>query len=115
MTDQTQEAERSAEGSVPAKRGPGAPLGNKNSSRDNRMWRQTIQRALAQGANPDRLRLIAEKLLDKAEEGDLGAIKELGDRLDGKAAQQVIVNGDEDGGAVRVETITRRVIDPRGT
>lgn len=66
----------------------GAPKGNNNSNKDNRLWRNTIQRAIKQG-DPDRLRRIAEKLLDKAEEGDLGALKELGDRIDGKTTQQV--------------------------
>jgi hypothetical protein len=70
----------------------GAPEGNTNSSRDNRLWRNTIQRAIAQG-NGERLRAIAEKLLDKAAEGDMAAIKELGDRLDGKASQQVMLSG----------------------
>lgn len=78
----------------------GAPLGNENSKKDNRLWRNTIQRAIAQG-DPDRLRRIAEALLDKAADGDMAAIKELGDRLDGKTAQQIIVNGDVDGGPVR--------------
>ena len=107
MTDQPQEAARSAGGEdavsgAPATRGPGAPKGNKNSSKANRLWRNTIERAIAQSADPDVLRNIANQLLAKALEGDLGAIKELGDRLDGKAAQQVIVNGDEEGGPVQV-------------
>lgn len=66
----------------------GAPEGNKNSSKNNRLWAETIKRAVAQ-SDPERLRRIAESLLNKAEEGDLGAIKELGDRLDGKAMQAV--------------------------
>ena len=32
---------------------------------------------------------IAEKLAEKAEEGDLGAIREIADRLDGKPVQVV--------------------------
>ena len=32
---------------------------------------------------------MAEKLYEKAAEGDLAAIKEVGDRLDGKATQQI--------------------------
>jgi hypothetical protein len=36
-----------------------------------------------------RLRLIVEKLLDKAEAGDLQAIREVIDRLDGKPAQAI--------------------------
>lgn len=80
--------------------GPGGPIGNTKSSKDNRLWRNTIQRAIAQG-DPERLRKIAEALLNKAAEGDMAAIKELGDRLDGKTAQQIIVQGDEEGGPVR--------------
>jgi hypothetical protein len=78
----------------------GAPEGNTNSSKDNRLWRNTIQRAIAQG-DPEKLREIADKLIQKAAEGDLAAIKELGDRLDGKTAQQIIVSGDAEGGPVR--------------
>lgn len=73
----------------------GAPVGNTNSSTDNRLWANTIRRAIVQG-DPERLRKIAEKLLDKAAEGDMAAMKELGDRLDGKAAQSVDV-GNKDG------------------
>ena len=36
-----------------------------------------------------RLRVIIEKLLDKAEQGDLQAIKEVFDRLDGKPVQAI--------------------------
>lgn len=68
-----------------------APIGNTNSSRDNRLWANTIRRAVAQG-DADRLRKIAEKLLDKAAEGDMQAIKELGDRLDGRAHQTLDAN-----------------------
>lgn len=70
--------------------------GNTNSSKDNRLWRNTIMRAIAQG-DAERLRKIAETLLDKAAEGDMAAIKELGDRLDGKASQQLQVTGADDG------------------
>lgn len=73
----------------------GAPEGNTNSSKDNRMWRNTINRAIAQG-KPDRLRAIANKLLEAAEAGESWAIKELGDRLDGKAAQAIMHSGDPD-------------------
>lgn len=92
--------------------GAGAPKGNKNGCKANRLWRDSINRALAQ-SDADRLRRIAEKLLDKAEEGDLGAMKELGDRLDGKPAQQVIMTGDEEGGPVRIQAIEMVVVDPK--
>jgi hypothetical protein len=110
MTDMPQEAERSAgEG-----RKVGGQPGNTNSKRSNRLWADTIRRVLAQGADPDRIRRLAEALVSKAEEGDMSALKELGDRLDGKAAQQVFVNGDEEGGPVKIERIKRIIVDPRG-
>lgn len=71
----------------------GAPKGNKNSSKSNRLWAETIRRAVVQ-SDAARLRRIAEALLNKAEEGDIQAIKEVGDRLDGKPAQ--VLAGDED-------------------
>ena len=44
---------------------------------------------IALRGDPLRLRRIAEKLTEKAEEGDLAAIRELADRLDGKPAQVI--------------------------
>jgi hypothetical protein len=73
----------------------GAPLGNKNSSKSNRLWAETIRRAVVQD-DAQRLRQIAEALLTKASEGDMAAIKELGDRLDGKALQENKLTGDDD-------------------
>ena len=64
----------------------------------NRVWREAIMLALAKrGGDEDvvkALEPIADKLVSSALEGDLGHIKELGDRLDGKAAQQVILGSD---------------------
>lgn len=71
----------------------GAPTGNKNSSKNNRLWAETIRRAVVQ-ADPDRLRRIAEALLDKAEGGDINAMREIGDRLDGKSAQMIVGAGE---------------------
>ena len=39
--------------------------------------------------NPKMLARIADKMMLKAEEGDIAAVRELGDRLDGKAIQAV--------------------------
>ena len=68
----------------------GAPVGNTNSNKNNRLWANTIKRAVIQ-ADGEQLRRIAERLLAKAEEGDIQAIKELGDRLDGKPHQSASV------------------------
>ena len=87
----------------------GAPLGNTNSSKSNRLWAETIRRAVLQ-QDAVRLRKIAEALLDKAEEGDIAAIKELGDRLDGKAIQAIA--GDPDNPLI-VEQVVRRIVDTK--
>ena len=43
-----------------------------------------------------KLRAIADKLVEMAQAGDVSAMRELGDRLDGKPAQQVQLSGDAD-------------------
>lgn len=71
----------------------GAPKGNKNSTRDKRVWGKIV-RKLAVQEDYKKLHSVANALYAKAEEGDISAIKELGDRLDGKAVQE-IGGGDE--------------------
>lgn len=71
----------------------GAPKGNKNSTKEKRIWGKLI-RKLAVQEDYARLHRVADKLYTKAEEGDMAAIKELGDRLDGKALQEI--GGDSD-------------------
>jgi len=69
-----------------------ANQGNKNSSKENRIWGSII-RKLAVQEDYKRLHAIAEKLYEKAAEGDLGAAKEIGDRLDGKAVATTELTG----------------------
>ena len=69
----------------------GAPVGNTN-NQDGRLWRAAIRRALDKRSlaeKRDELEKIAEALLDKALAGDVGALRELGDRLEGKANQPI--------------------------
>ena len=70
----------------------GAPVGNTNSSKNNRIWGNII-RKLAIQEDYRRLHAIAEKLYEKAAEGDLGAAKEIGDRLDGKSVATTELTG----------------------
>ena len=72
----------------------GGQPGNQNAAKSKPFW-HAIDRAIAQ-EDGKRLRDAAEKLLDKAAAGEEWAIKELGDRLDGKAAQAVQLSGDAD-------------------
>ena len=85
-----------------------APEGNNNSSRENRLWANTIRRAVVQG-DAERLRRIAEALLTKAEEGDLQAMKELGDRLDGKPSQAIDLGSDPE--RPLVTKVVREIVD----
>ena len=74
----------------------GAPLGNQNARKENRLWGETIRRAVAQN-DAVKLRGIADKLVELALAGDVAAMREMGDRLDGKPAQQVALTGADDG------------------
>lgn len=69
----------------------GAPIGNTNHT-DGRVWRTAIRRALEKKSLADKrdaLESIADALLAKALDGDVSALRELGDRLDGKANQPI--------------------------
>ena len=65
----------------------GAPEGNQNATKDRRMITDALRRAAAQ--SPNKLKNACEKLLDKAEEGDIMAFREIADRLDGKPTQAI--------------------------
>ena len=65
----------------------GAPLGNKNGTK-NRPWAEAVNRALL-AEDGKKLRALADKLIDKALEGDVAALKEIGDRVDGKPIQAI--------------------------
>ena len=84
----------------------GAPRGNKNSSSANRLWSDTIRRALVQ-QDALKLRKIADKLVALAEDGDMSAIREIGDRMDGKAIQQTDVTMN---GGLEISTIERKIV-----
>lgn len=88
----------------------GAPKGNTNSSKSNRLWADTIRRVVTQGKT-DKLRKIAEKLVEMAEKGDMAAIKEVGDRIDGRSVQAIEGTGDD--GAFLVTSITRQIVKPK--
>jgi cytochrome c553 len=56
-----------------------------------RLFDAALRKAIAQD-NHGLVRKCAEKLLELAAEGEQWAVKELADRLDGKATQQVDMN-----------------------
>ena len=89
----------------------GGQPGNKNGSRQ-KPWANALNRAIAQ-RDGDLLREIAEVVLNQALAGDLQAIKEIADRLDGKPAQSITGN---DGGPLElIARIERAIVDPHDT
>lgn len=68
-----------------------------------RRWRAVIEEiAQERLASRSRLQEVARVLFEAAEGGDIQAIKEIGDRLDGKAAQQILHSGDDAGDPIRM-------------
>lgn len=87
----------------------GGQPGNRNAARtSSRLWGDTLKRAVMHNDGAV-LREIAESLLAKAKEGDISAIKELADRLDGKSHQQVILAGDPDNPVTFTELVRKIV------
>ena len=83
----------------------GAPLGNQNAA-NKRLWRAAINRALERRTQSradgiKEIDALAEKLLELVAAGDLPALREFGDRIDGKPSQ-AIIGGDEDDPAVKI-------------
>ena len=89
----------------PIRRGVmGRPIGSVNREKP---FNDALRIALR--GDPLQLRRIAEKLATLAEGGDLGAIREVADRLDGKPLQ---AHSGEDGGDITV--VIRQIIDVVG-
>jgi hypothetical protein len=86
----------------------GAPIGNKNACK-NRPWAEAINRVLLAN-DGEKMRALAERIVGRALEGDVSALKEVGDRVDGKAIQ--VLAGDSDNPLVFQE-VERKIVDPR--
>ena len=85
---------------------PKNPVGPKSE----KPWREALQRAVKRHAygtgGPRQLERIADKVVDMAGEGDMAAAKEIGDRLDGKPVQGVMVEAMK-----TITVIERRIVD----
>jgi hypothetical protein len=89
----------------------GAPEGNQNAAKSKRLFNSALKRALTQG--PSRVEAIVERLISLAEQGEPWAVKELIDRVDGKAPQPV-VGGDDDDNPISIKEIVIRAVDAAG-
>lgn len=71
-------------------------------AKPDKLWRDALMVAIKRAGDNDPrpyIARIAERCVDMAVAGDMQAIKEIGDRLDGKPAQAVM---GEDGGPVAI-------------
>jgi hypothetical protein len=87
--------------------------GNQNAYA-NKPWADALRRAMAryQGGKKNALNLIADQTVKLAVQGEQWAIKEIGDRTDGKAAQSVMLSGDENNPVVFKE-VRRTIVKPK--
>lgn len=88
----------------------GAPFGNQNAAgpRD-RVFSDALRRAVL-AKDGERLRRMADSLIEKAEQGDVSALREAADRIEGKVPQAIqheggdvplkILLGQEDAGVL---------------
>jgi hypothetical protein len=88
----------------------GAQPGNHNAAKARR-WQKALERALARdgGTVDGGLDPIADDVVRRAKAGDQAAQTEIGNRLDGKPAQQVTLMGDSENPLAFTE-VTRKII-----
>lgn len=93
----------------------GAPVGNQNAA-NGKKWRAAIDRALSARSAVDgkeALDQAAKALIDQAIAGEQWAVKELGDRLDGKPSQALDVGSDPD--RPLISKVVREIVRPPRT
>ena len=90
--------------------------GNSNSGRkQEKPFRDALRLEIAEAGNkPHALRNIALRLIEMAEGGDMQAIKEFADRIDGKVPQG-IVGKDEETPVEMIHRIERHIVSPKDT
>ena len=88
-------------------------MANPRGQQRDKPFRDALRIELAAvGEDSKALRGIARALIMAAQEGKMDAIKEIGDRMDGKVAQAVI-GGDDDDAPIKLETIVRKIVEPK--
>lgn len=90
-------------------------MGRPKGAWSDKKFRDALNAAVSEkdDAGQRKLRSIAEKLVDAALGGDIPAIKEVADRLDGRPAQAIIGGGEDDPGVKLIHEVRRTLIDPR--
>lgn len=78
-----------------------------------RVWKAALERALDKRGAGNRmvaLDALAEKLLSKCDEADMTALREFGDRMDGKPAAAIDLGSDPNR-PVLVQEVIRRIVN----
>lgn len=90
----------------------GAPVGNRNGAKKNRLLTDALKRELTQ--NPEDVLAIARKLIESAKAGEPWAQTLIHERVDGKVPQAIV--GDDDEAPIRTATRIELVaLDGSGT
>jgi len=76
-------------------------------NKDERIWSAAVRRAVNRRlekteGQPKKIEILADELVERGLAGEVVALKEIGDRLDGKATQQVQASLD---GTITVQRI----------
>jgi len=88
----------------------GAPTGNKNASKS-KPWADALSRALEIHKPVHQRKMLdalAASLVSEGMNGNIAAIKEIGDRLDGKSVQGVEVSTPD---GIEITRIERHIVD----
>lgn len=78
---------------------------NPKGPKSDKIWRQALMLAVnrvSKDGKTKHLDILANRLVLKAAEGDVSALREIGDRIDGKPVQQITAG---EGGAMAVFVI----------
>lgn len=89
----------------------GNPEGGKPGPKKGKLFKDALSLAIHRtDGDKTQLARIAEALVEKATTGDVQAIKEVADRLDGKATQPI--GGDDDNPLNIIHEIRRTIVRP---
>ena len=82
-------------------------IGNKSHTSEKS---KALKEVLLKAVTPEKLKKILDALITKANSGDIPAIKELFDRIWGRAPQSVAIGG-EDGGPINIAIVDYSKVD----
>lgn len=84
--------------------------------KSDKIWADAVRRAVMrrienEEGKPQKIERLADNLVELGLAGDITAIKEIGDRIDGKAKQQTQIEGTGENGEI-IHKLVREIIKP---